>query len=303
MNNSEDFFINVYIPIILSKMTNYYIKGGRAFNIYFKKKVPTIDWDIVTDEEGYNKIKDEIVVYINRSRELGLISNYNHDFNMYQHGILKNFVIDISITDISKIKYNTIGYLNYMKLHDLKADIILTLNVRKNIYERYINSLNKVDEYKFLMRIQRDYGCVSEIVYDIDTTKDTPFQTMMNFIIENLPIIELNISTDEYEDLIVNINKFKKKQDIIDYLEKYDDGILLEFHDFLPYIDQYYDTVNEFTEVNTKYIKTEERYNILENISYDSVSDDYKFFLAKKFDYKMPNDKYIEEQIKLELKS
>ena len=48
--NMEE-FLTIVIPSMLTDRTDYYIKGGLAYDVYFKEKTNSIDFDIVGTPE------------------------------------------------------------------------------------------------------------------------------------------------------------------------------------------------------------------------------------------------------------
>lgn len=54
-------FMRVIIPLYLSKIdTEYYIKGGKAYDFFFNQGTNSIDWDIVMTKETLFNLTKQI---------------------------------------------------------------------------------------------------------------------------------------------------------------------------------------------------------------------------------------------------
>jgi len=275
-------FINIGIPLILNETKDYYIKGGRVFNIYFKEKIETIDWDIVATQESHNYIFNELKKYAIKNK-LVIIQNYNNDFNMNQYGFEgDDFFIDIKIDD--KIDYDIIGPMNLkcMKIRDFFKDMLITIKERKKQSEKYIKALERKD-YDVISQVEEDYNI--KIDHNINLSNPV-MSSVKNFLMDNLNTIKKK--TNDYKNyemlkdlLVIDVNWNDIEKYFYDITGE-DEDFYSDIYGILGAIKLFYKTYYESIDVIKKYEKTVKRYNNIIKISNDSISDEYKFFLMNK---------------------
>jgi len=154
--------VNEYLPAYLSRETSYLIIGGRAFNLYMKRQVPSVDWDIVLqgDVEMQSRFSSNISNYLNtRLRgETNWVSIVqaitNEKIPIDQHYLFRVSIIDpysqteYQVVDIhtcytseNKLDYcdymnhaNVVDGIRYAPLSVLKADLLGIFKKRYSLY-------------------------------------------------------------------------------------------------------------------------------------------------------------------------
>jgi len=300
-------FANVIIPLILNGRTDYYVKGGRVYDIYFKDTTNSIDWDLVGTREFllYIESKCEEWAKIFNKKLLKRNAAFE-DRNMIQYGFDEYeeekgdpFIFDIIIDDtiIDDTKYTTINGINYMKMENFVEDLITTLDDRATKLKKYFNVLGKNgDSYKEVEKYNKDH----KTNFNLDKLKNFDQQTIDHFN----QYISKNIKEERVKKIIqdniinkisnININKHEngEEEDLQDILDKQDptDEETEEMGKFLfLYEDWNSDIKANFTLQRTgkieksiafkKYIKTNKRTNNVININWNNLTDVYKIYL------------------------
>ena len=320
--NDFDFnnFIEVNFPVILASVSDkYYIKGGKCYNIFFKNKIKSPDWDLVATKDGHEKIKSLLENFASKMG-LTLINNYNIDFNMYQYGF-DNYFLDGNdpyFTDIvisEELNYITILDNNYMKFYDFVKDLILTYDSRSNNAKKYIEHITKPEKLNEIIKnLQIEYGLT---FIDFLTFKNLPLiklylvtidllikyfysiekNKIIIKIIETLNESKLDIEKylengdnndiNLYNNLLYKINEL-----IVNIEENYEDEDEYEKNeDIIKLLEGYNEILNEISNYRLKtsdssitlrkYKKTHERIGNVINISWEFLSNEYKIYLLK----------------------
>jgi len=155
--------MNVIIPLYLSEIKTDYIKGGKAYDFYFRNKTNSIDWDIVMTAETYQTLSNMLRTYgktlefelkeYNRG-ELSMIqlSFEKKDTVFYYDDTKDKFFMDCNISkDIHKSPIIWNNY-RYMNMTHFVTDLIETLSDRyKKVMDKNKNILknNKEEATKY----------------------------------------------------------------------------------------------------------------------------------------------------------
>jgi hypothetical protein len=292
-------FVNVIIPSILTltDRNDYYVKGGRVYDIYFKDKSNSIDWDIKGNRDFQTYIESKCNEYsqifgvklLKRESKCPTIEGdtlpmVQYGFEGYEAEKGDPFILDILIDDNFKPLYTKINNINYMIMIDFVKDLLITLDERSS-------SLNKY--YKVL----KDTSFINEEVNQYNKLHNTHFN------LENLELqytdylkTEVNkIKSDKvkkiiFDNIIDPINK--DKEDIQDILEKSDATAeeTAEMDKFVDFFEDFNSSIvsnivangkNKLESVTTskKYIKTKKRTQNVLNITWENLTNEYKIYL------------------------
>lgn len=311
MNTKEfnmDSFLNVEIPVMLHQVESYCVKGGRAFDILFKEKTYSLNWDIITTKENISFFENWLETYANDNGLRLIIMETQPDvtirgekiqygFEDYFYSDNKDpFFLNLLITDNFDRNIITINEIKYISLNDFLAnkyekpkttnkysEIIVTMNneLEINLNTQIIDPLEIINlsllEYKNKLRSKvRDiFGNESVYVYGLyEDTFFNPFLLVFN----------------KYKSGLISLQDFLEEIDSIDY-----DGINENIKNYFD-SDNIVDRLDHYSNIPTIYI---ENIKVLllrdsshfENITWDDLSDDFKQYLMTECDKQ--NDKLL----------
>jgi hypothetical protein len=302
-------FIKIIIPVFLQRSSDYYVKGGRAHDIYFKKNTNSLDWDIVGTEQFYLSIKNFMGVYATKFG-LNVKENYNYDFEMYQLGfedyLVDNgdpFFIDVNISKNTQ-DYTLLNNIRYMTMEKFLVDLITS--VLPDRYQRanqyYETITNK--PLKVIAKFAKSYKLkIPKTDITFENVFGNSWNQVVNYVKTNLP----NEIYENIETLIINkINsedqltyekykKIVKDSEIDDYMEIVEDAdddentekltnvidlFRIDYDELLFTVANLYEIVEASEMIFRKYKKTVDRYNNIIDITWDNLSDIYKMYIV-----------------------
>jgi len=205
--------IDIEVHAILQDLTEqgkrYYVKGGRAFNAYFKSKVKTIDWDLVMDEETTTLFLDKL-----KALHKIIIDKYELRKETVTQIKIDSKMSDEEAIDVFTPKDEKFNY-SHMRLNNIKYMTfgLLVQEIEKHIelvYDDYYGTIRQIDRYETnIAKVERD-----------DLTID-----ICKNILENLGIQE----KIDCEKLLEYSENLKKAKGYLPYFqrkaEKYRDRI------------------------------------------------------------------------------
>lgn len=296
-------FCNVTIPsLLLPKLKNYYVKGGRAYNAYFKNKIDSIDYDIVTLETGVIKSFMEEsaskykLILIEQQQTVELektpykLKQYGFQFMTYDktNDIFIIDVLEMKINENDVTNLNNILYYNF----DLFVnDVLKTCIYRYNLNKRYKECKSKNNDdsiYTDLDNFNNKYGSKIEFstiiplyefaektIYILKKEKNTEyFVTQLQKLIDTKNI-DFNTYTDIYSKFTGN-----NEPEIV---EAYFNDVLSGYNT--------YSLINIEAEASEyKYIKTERRKKKILSLDWSELSDVFKIYIIQMCN---TNDKII----------
>lgn len=192
-----NYFMTNIIPSMLKTLQNYYIKGGKAYDAYFKNKTNSIDWDVVMNQETFDKLSKQLNEYA-KIFSLTLMERKTNfqDETMIQFGFKDEFYddskdayfLDAIIKDEKDITNNiaTINGLNYMDLSLFVKDILETLSDRYDKVMKYMNSRENIQDNSTLKDFNLEYKQNMSYNYDsVAEFKNNTIFKLVHFIRSN----------------------------------------------------------------------------------------------------------------------
>lgn len=311
-------FIEVVFPVILKQaIKNYYVKGGRVYDFYFKNKTGSIDWDIIGTDKFRIYIEKTLQDYASK---FGLTLIHNlipqerslFGYEMYQYGFRNYFYsddkdpyfIDIVVhNSISPKEYIQIGSINYITLEEFIKDLIITQRNRYNIVKNYMHgeldiAISRFNR-KYHTNIKEKNGDVfTQSIFVIDSyiQKKTKKYPQVREVLENtiiVPLRSLSQNTDKLSfdsiqeqlkkifidsDPQTELEELSASEEDEDELNDLIDGILSDY-----YTDILLEVFSEESPLSySKFLKTRDRYKNVIDISWENLSIEYKRYLIEK---------------------
>lgn len=273
MINIKEFNENV-IPLFLQNTPekNYYIKGGRCYDAYFKDTTNSKDWDLVTDEKTLDYL-------ITRMTEYGKLLNievqrrdaeFPNIKGQYEHMVqlgFKNFsidgdpfLLDIIVRD-KELIYTTIDNLNYMPLLDFVEDIIITYDNRANMFDDSVTKTSgdaKKPIIKKVNRFNRKYNQNMDI-FSIESCQTLIENTRNQFIeyIKSHALPKVGKLYIDFMNKIQKFNDFKQDNCINNYYDVYGK----------------YDIEDIWEKIDNKTQDDDDNFNYIQEFIYDYFND------------------------------
>lgn len=318
MFNIDD-FLKICVPSFLKNRKDYYVKGGKAYDIYFKDKTNSIDWDLV----GSKSFKDYLEVILKRIEKFFslklLIRNTEIKGNkLYQYGFKDHYIenndpylIDLILDTKFKIgNFTILNNLNYMKISDFMSDLLVTKSERLLQLRKYENKRNNDNMIKDIKNFIETYN----MDMDIDKILSSDLRQVIKYTEPYFKKYIINNSNNVnkviiYNSIIDPLNKYYKNTKNIDYNEliaifntdieqileeKYNDNITSSVYENIQEMSEFInnfssDILSSLNAINNnniekkmitrKYNKTLKRYKNIINISWDNISDLYKIYI------------------------
>jgi|UniRef100_A0A6C0J4A1 hypothetical protein len=153
-------FQEVVIPSMLTNRTDYYIKGGKAYDTYFKDTTNSKNFELVGNKDFLEYIKEYLTSY---SQKLNLflittplIGKDKSNKIQFSYNIdgVNHYFMDVTITE-SHLEYLVMCGLNYMTLMNFVSDLFLTQN---SLLDKVINISweNLSNEFKRYLLVHCD---------------------------------------------------------------------------------------------------------------------------------------------------
>jgi hypothetical protein len=294
-------FMNVIIPLFLSKIdTEYYVKGGKAYDFFFRQGTNSIDWDIVMSKRTYEKLADQLrnfgkingnwVLKETNRKNFGMIqlSFEKHDKIFYYDDSNDPYFMDCVIEE--DIKEDPVIWegIRYMNMTHFVTDLIVTLT---NRYDRvrsqmqrflkikktlgsmipYVDNVDKVKAY-IMEKVQDldDKNAISKFTIFIRNYKPPEKLSNLGEIITNM-LIDMNHFDSNIDDMYDEKNEERPEND---------KKILEELNDKISEIAEYF-LLQQETKIISKYLKTYKRAQNVSKISWEHLSDKYKRYLLE----------------------
>ena len=288
-------FANVIIPVILYGRTDYYVKGGRVHDIYFKDSTNSIDWDLVGTKQFLSYVESKCEEWAKKFDKT-LITNTAAfgDHRMIQYGFQEYeeekgdpYIFDILIYDnITKKEYTTINGINYMKMENFVEDLIITLHERAIFSKNYFKVSDEPD------RDVKEYNKKHGTNFNLDQLEDFDQQTIDHFknYIKKIKSEKVKeIIQDSIINKIINKGEEDDPQSILYDMEPTKKEVK-ELDKFVDFYEDWNSEINanvrqqrlvkiEKSKYIKKYIKTNKRTNNVINIKWENLTDVYKTYL------------------------
>ena len=311
-----NYFMTDIIPSMLKTLQNYYIKGGKAYDAYFKNKTNSIDWDVVMNQETFDELSKELNEYAKRF-SLTLMEKKTKfpDETMIQFGFKGEFYddskdpyfLDAIIKDIKDVTKNIapINGLNYMDLSLFVKDILETLSDRYDKVMKYMNSRKNIQDnstlekfnLKYTQNMSYNYDSVAEFknntiiqlahfIRSKSYNNKNVYDLFYNNIIRPLEKLGDNeqyskvvsiLGEWEYEDDSIYNSLNETEKNQFDYIYEY---VQTYFDDILSDFNQHFLVKLELKAIGSKYMKTIKRTQEVLNISTDTISEEYMEYLS-----------------------
>ena len=302
-------FANVTIPLILSYRNDYYIKGGRAYDVYFKDSQPSADWDVVGSRHFFEYLHGKLSKI---AEDFGIklsvyeTRNPTTDKPMVQMGFEGHemeaddpYILDVVISE--SIHYDEICDLNYMPLLDFVKDLLITYENRADQTRDYLSSLGEEGPLlKYAKKFNETYGTEfdinksfeenrDQIVYFLREYSDRLFPERIREIINRGIIIPLETAKDPSYEEVDGILKADLSEGVA---SEEDEEKLWEFERFL--VEDFAEIIagsfllernkREYFQRSQKLRKTSRRFNNVINITWENLTCQYKIWLIKNCD-------------------
>lgn len=302
-------FLNIYFPSLLYNMNpkDYYVKGGRAHDAYFRETTLSPDWDVEGTPTFNKEIKKQLQNFAKKMK-LELHENKVEVFEkpMYQYGF-KNYLLfgkdpyflDVIINEeIKKIENKThlINNINYLNLNEFFQDLKITLGDRKSKLKDYIKFTGsdygpkkdlqeffekffeiKVPEYVYTWSVNRFILGTKDIEKYIKQNvkdKDVLQDIFNNFLTPLYLMATKNANIKQINNFYLNYDPPEitpeNVKEIID--EFYSEGILSIFNLQKNYM--------EMEMIRGKYNRTLKRYKNILTMIWNDLTDNYKIYLV-----------------------
>lgn len=311
MNVEE--FCNVVMYSLMKNLKDYYVKGGKCYDFYFKKKSNSPDWDIVATPETHKKLLSKLEEYAKLTKlKLQSRQTFIDDLPMYQYGFIgysiagDPFLIDVVIKkDLSSTDYTKIGDINYMQFEKYIVDLLRTYDIRSDSVKTYIELSNNGQIIKDFDKFRMKYKF-------IDVTKIESFEKLTQQTLEFLRKILQSISDECYKkyfkvvDVLIKSN-VKTPEDFDDIFKSddYDPELLKDessgdeidddeiFEKMYDILQDYYETIilgwtsyqlnkEEYYGSMSKFKRIHKRLTQIIDINWDNLSNEYKIYLLDK---------------------
>jgi hypothetical protein len=316
-------FNNVLIPVLLKRMPEpYYIKGGRAYDAYFKDSTNSSDWDIVTNRAGVSFIETYMTQYasrtgvsIQRNETSFLIGR--ETVPMVQFGFRDYdiegdpFLLDILIVE-KELHGTPISEFYFMPIIDFISDLIITLGDRDKKLTKYKNSMKPigpvVNEAK---KFNKRYGSNFDItnISSCIELRDISLPIISEYISKNGTPLVSRLFIEEYVEKLRDldlrgavtdcIDKYYKIQLESDIDSKWEseeektDEDEDSYSGLTDYMSDYFNDIVdgvlsfrknklETENISKKYLKTLKRMGNAIDISWENLSDGYKIHLLSR---------------------
>lgn len=300
--------IAVGIPVFLHNRKDYYVKGGRVYDTYFKNTTNSIDWDI-NGTEGFDTYLRKFLLNIADKNGLNLMIKENSfiDHKLVQYGFrdlfyddsLDPYFIDVIIGD--DLFYDTIDGINYMTLIYFVSDLVITQGNRLKQAKRYAKSnpilLKGVDIFNETYDTSIDicgknvYQVLKEtlpFLYTYTADNSTPLvnDIITKSILDKLDKLPPNsdydtiskiLASDDPEEILDNTTHTDEDEEDMSSITNF---LSMEYgDDIISNVNALCANILESKSIYRKYLKTRKRYENVIDINWDNISDKYKIFL------------------------
>lgn len=222
--------INVFIyrdfPLFLQQITDkiYYVKGGRAYNIMFKDKTESVDWDI-NAVLSFKQLFETFLSNYAKTHKL-TIEKYarqpENNYQMIQYGFTQyitedpsdyKYIIDVNyyhdkFANYTQIQEDTIviNGIHYVTLNDFIDDLIKVYNKRYNyVYQ----SLDLDDINEDILSEVKELFFDTENETENETENDTETEKEKDKILTNEMYTDIHLFLINTKEQF--INSFKSK--------------------------------------------------------------------------------------------
>jgi tetratricopeptide (TPR) repeat protein len=294
--NFEDLF-EIIIPVLLQLRNDYYVKGGRAYDAYFKDKTDSKDWDIVGTKECF----DFLILNLKQfSKKWKLNLHYDptvfpNGDSGYQVGFKevwyeKNdpYFLDFSIS--SNIEFIILNNIQYMLFMDFSADLLKLASIRQEKFSELRRSISEEGNIpKSIEEFNKKYGVDFGLENSFEQYKYKTV-SLMKQVVHQIKNSELKSFQEKIiERFQNNVSNFKQAEDFFKNLyskDFEDDDQYFELESFYEDILDIYsahryfqNNISEFNLAENKFHKTIKRRDNLLNISWKNLSTEYKRLL------------------------
>jgi len=315
-----DNFYNVVVPSILLEMRrDYYVKGGRCFNAYFKLGNRSRDWDIVLTKEKYEFMKAQLDKFASENNLKILVKNsvtyvYNNltdEENPFSDPIKHNvplnqigfdgiddngdpWLIDLVILEKSDIMDPPpikLDGINYMFFSEFVIDLIGTFERRAFHLDLYyksgrkiLSSLIEFNKKISKFKIQLSYRGIQTDAHMIRYL----IETLENLLLKNSDNIKnkLDLHIRGIINELSEIEEIEEIKNIDAYFTSQLSKKEIEINQLVNYMLE--DFVVEFESLSinphillllSKYDKTNSRVDTVLNMTWDSLTLPFQQYL------------------------
>ena len=218
-------FLEVVVPSMLTNRTDYYIKGGLAYDAYFKNKTNSVDFDVIGTPSFVKYVQEYLTEYsknlnINLSAKISPPSDED-GFTMVQFAFKDYtvdgkdpFFMDVVLSD-SNLEYITMCGLNYMTLVNFVVDLLVTQDhrlVKTKKYTKVLMKENKDDMYKDIEEFNKKYSINLPIVSNTTVILDNTIK-LLDYYLDNCVLNEKVVCKIK-ETTLIFLEQLRSKQDL-----------------------------------------------------------------------------------------
>lgn len=318
MNFNINEFIGIVLPVIIkhAPRNSYYIKGGKAYDIYFKDREKSIDYDVCGNYDFLKYMDAKLNEYASK-HNLNLIrldleaESTSFNAELHQYGFQDYFYsddkdpyfLDIIIDNRYMIKdqdFFIINGINYMSFNKFFSDLVdATLEDRYKAIQKYTQYTMKrifddfdsfeIKYYDNLSFVDNIRNIVNDFLHFINKEKNDKIRDILIEYYYNPLVIALRNYMNDRVTLVESLDKIIKNpvpDEKIDFIQFEDEDsedemntgeILDGIYEFFSLLKK--DIFVDRTSYYKKYIKTRRRYKNIIDISWDNLTDEFKMFL------------------------
>jgi len=301
-------FLDICIPAFLQNRNDYYIKGGKAHDVYFKNITYSVDYDLV-GTTSFKEYIESMLEGIEKKIKLKLLKRQTQFDGkyMFQYGFENFFIeekdpylIDLLIDiNFKENDFTTLCGINYMTINNFMKDLLITKKNRYILTQKYKKSLDTTKFYKDFNKFKKKYNFELNFEQTIEMENiNQLLKSSLDFIKNNLTNITNSISDEQTCKFVDDINNdlVKKLTESLNHsLSLYDIVRIINNIDHLDLLEASKITVSKQTKKKIREIDTflEEfndilsEYNAINNTKIENIS------INKKYDKTMKRYKNI----------
>lgn len=306
-------FVNVVFPTMLRRFEGYHVKGGRAFDKFFKLQSGSIDWDIMCTNESALIMNQALKEYADEmGLELITLTFNIGEYTVWQHGFKDYFYsseandpyfADFTITE-KPLKYLKLDGIRYIPFDEFFSDLMYTLN---NRHATTLGKINRSTRF-FISNIEQNTNSIRfftkfedplDAVFYASSYLTTELSLMLiNHIliswVDQVVISPFQLATSKFMNGVITKREYESIIFELKVFDYYGEGLkTFGYNEYFNYQYNYIDSLMRlvfFGNVDlifdsfisqhlVKFAKTLTRYESFERLLWDSFSDTFKISL------------------------
>jgi len=262
-------FLDICIPAFLQNRNDYYIKGGKAHDVYFKNITYSVDYDLV-GTTSFKEYIESMLEGIEKKIKLKLLKRQTQFDGkyMFQYGFENFFIeekdpylIDLLIDiNFKENDFTTLCGINYMTINNFMKDLLITKKNRYILTQKYKKSLDTTKFYKDFNKFKKKYNFELNFEQTIEMENiNQLLKSSLDFIKNNLTNITNSISDEQTCKFVDDINNdlVKKLTESLNHsLSLYDIVRIINNIDHLDLLEASKITVSKQTKKKIREIDT-----------------------------------------------